>query len=166
MKEHRMNYLSLIGAESSVEKMKEVEPEKGFGERSELAQGVGKSGHYIGGIRLEPPRNTITVPVQKGKVLTTDGPFAETKEQLGVYDLIEARDPNEAIQVASRLPGARIGCVEGGRSDRRAGAAGWAAHHSDRGDERAAGKLADRAAAGRCAEARHRGASLAPACPR
>jgi hypothetical protein len=50
--------------------------------------------------------------VRKGKVSTTDGPFAETKEQLGGYYLIEAKDLNEAIQVASRIPGARIGCVE------------------------------------------------------
>ena len=52
------------------------------------------------------------VRVRDGKVLTTDGPFAETKEQLGGYYLIEARDLNEAIQVAARIPGARLGCVE------------------------------------------------------
>jgi hypothetical protein len=50
--------------------------------------------------------------VRNGEVSTTDGPFAETKEQLGGYYLIEAKDMNEAIQVASRIPGARIGCVE------------------------------------------------------
>ncbi len=58
-----------------------------------------------------PPAAT-TVRVRKGKVSTTDGPFAETKEQLGGYYVIEAKDLNEAIQVAARIPGARIGCVE------------------------------------------------------
>jgi len=52
------------------------------------------------------------VRVRQGRVATTDGPFAETKEQLGGYYLVEARDLNEAIQVASRIPGARLGCVE------------------------------------------------------
>ena len=50
--------------------------------------------------------------MRNGKVSTTDGPFAETKEQLGGYYLIEAKDLNEAIQVASKIPGARLGCVE------------------------------------------------------
>jgi len=59
-----------------------------------------------------PPHTATTVRVRKGKVSTTDGPYAETKEQLGGYYIIEARDLNEAIQVASRIPGARIGCVE------------------------------------------------------
>jgi hypothetical protein len=54
----------------------------------------------------------VTVRVRNGKIATTDGPFAETKEQFGGYYLIEARDLNEAIQVASRIPGARMGCVE------------------------------------------------------
>ena len=59
-----------------------------------------------------PPSAATTVRVRKGKVAITDGPYAETKEQLGGYYLIEARDLNEAIQVASRIPGARIGYVE------------------------------------------------------
>jgi hypothetical protein len=54
----------------------------------------------------------ITVSVRNGKVSTTDGPFAETKEQLGGYYVIEAKDLNEAIQVAANIPGARFGCVE------------------------------------------------------
>ncbi len=62
--------------------------------------------------RLQPPDAAITVGVRKGKVTTTDGPFAETKEQLGGYYIIAAKDLNEAIQIASRIPGARIGCAE------------------------------------------------------
>jgi hypothetical protein len=61
---------------------------------------------------LLPPEAATTVRVRNGKVLTTDGPYAETKEQLGGYYVIEARDMNEAIQVAARIPGARFGCVE------------------------------------------------------
>ncbi len=57
-------------------------------------------------------RAATTVRVRDGKVSTTDGPFAETKEQLGGYYMIDARDLNEAIQVAARIPGARTGCVE------------------------------------------------------
>jgi hypothetical protein len=70
------------------------------------------SGHYLGGNDLEPVQAATTVRVRNGKVSTTDGPFAETKEQLGGYYLIEARDLNEAIQVASRIPSARLGSIE------------------------------------------------------
>ena len=59
-----------------------------------------------------PPDAATTVRVRSGKILTTDGPYAETKEQLGGYYVVEATDLNEAIQLASRIPGARIGCVE------------------------------------------------------
>ena len=62
--------------------------------------------------RLQSVDTATTVRVRNGKLSTTDGPFAETKEQLGGFFLIEARDLNEAIQIASRLPGARIGCIE------------------------------------------------------
>ena len=69
-------------------------------------------GQYIGGNALQPTRTASTVRVRNGKLSTTDGPYVETKEQLGGYYLIEARDLNEAIQVASRIPGARFGGVE------------------------------------------------------
>jgi hypothetical protein len=59
-----------------------------------------------------PPATATTVRVRNGKVSATDGPYAETKEQLGGYFLIEARDRSEAVQVAARIPGAWIGCVE------------------------------------------------------
>jgi hypothetical protein len=70
------------------------------------------SGHYIVSNALQRARTARTLRVRGGKVSVTDGPFAETKEQLGGYYLIEARDLNEAIQIASKIPGARIGCVE------------------------------------------------------
>jgi hypothetical protein len=61
---------------------------------------------------LQPTHTATAVRIRDGKLSTTDGPFAETKEQLGGYYLVEARDLNEAIRVASRIPGARIGTIE------------------------------------------------------
>jgi len=71
-----------------------------------------KSGHFIGANALQPVSAATTVRVRNSKVSTTDGPFAETKEHLGGYILIEARDLNEAIQVAGKIPMARIGSIE------------------------------------------------------
>jgi hypothetical protein len=71
-----------------------------------------KSGHYIASDALQPVHAATTLRVQKGKVSTTDGPFAETKEQLGGFILINARDLNDAIQVAAKIPPARLGCIE------------------------------------------------------
>lgn len=71
-----------------------------------------KSGHFVGGNDLKPVRTATTVRVRNGKVSSTDGPFAETKEHLGGYYLIEARDLDDAIQVAARIPSARFGSIE------------------------------------------------------
>lgn len=71
-----------------------------------------KSGHAIACQVLEPIQSATTVRVRKGRVSIMDGPFAETKEQLGGFVLINARDLNEAIQVASKIPPARLGSVE------------------------------------------------------
>ena len=73
---------------------------------------IRKSGHMLGGNALQPPNTATTVRVRNGKVSTTDGPFAETKEQLGGYYLVEAADLNDAIQVAARIPGAKTGSIE------------------------------------------------------
>lgn len=107
-----MKYLCLICAEKVMEQMSAADAEKHFGEYTEFTDAIRKSGHYISCNRLQPARAATTVRVRSGKVSTTDGPFVETKEQLGGYYLIEAKDLNEAIQVASRIPGARFGCVE------------------------------------------------------
>jgi len=107
-----MKYLCLICAETLMEQMPEADAEKHYEEYSEFTEGIRRSGHFIGCNRLLPPHAATTVRVRKGKVSTIDGPYAETKEQLGGYYVIKARDLNEAIQVASRIPGARIGCVE------------------------------------------------------
>ncbi len=70
------------------------------------------SGHFLDGAPLEPIATATTVRVRDGKISVTDGPFAETKEQLAGFYLIEARDLNEAIQVAARIPPARLGSIE------------------------------------------------------
>lgn len=107
-----MKYLCLICAETVMEQMTEAAAEKHYEEYSEFTEAIRESEHFLGCNRLQPPDAAITVRVRKGKVTTTDGPFAETKEQLGGYYVIEAKDLNEAIRIASRIPGARIGCVE------------------------------------------------------
>jgi hypothetical protein len=71
-----------------------------------------KCGHYIVAEALESSHDSTIVKIRNGKMIVTDGPFTETKEQLGGFFLIEARDLNEAIQVASRIPCARLGSVE------------------------------------------------------
>ena len=71
-----------------------------------------KSGHYMASDALQPGQTATTIRIRDGKVFTTDGPFAETKEQLGGFYLIEASDLNDAIEVASKIPPARLGCIE------------------------------------------------------
>ena len=73
---------------------------------------MGKRGVLQGGERLRPTSDATTVRVRDGETLTTDGPFAETKEQVGGYFLVDCKDLDEAIEVAAQLPGARTGCVE------------------------------------------------------
>jgi hypothetical protein len=73
---------------------------------------VRKSGHCLASEALESVRTATTVRVRNGKVAVTDGPFAETKEQLAGFYMIDARDLDEAIRLASKIPPARVGCVE------------------------------------------------------
>jgi hypothetical protein len=74
--------------------------------------GLRRSGHHIAAEALESVHSATTVRVRNGKVSVTDGPFAETKEQLAGFYLIDAKDLNEAIQLASKIPPARVGSVE------------------------------------------------------
>jgi hypothetical protein len=92
--------------------MPKAEADAMMGEYFAFTEGVKKSGHYIGGEALQPTQSATTVRVRNGKVSSTDGPFAETKEQLGGYYLINARDLNDAIQVAAKIPSAKIGSIE------------------------------------------------------
>ena len=77
-----------------------------------FTQSIVQSGHFKGGDALERSTTATTVRVRNGKAVTTDGPFAETREQLGGYYLIEAQDLDDAIGVAARIPGARMGSIE------------------------------------------------------
>ena len=71
-----------------------------------------QSGHAIASSLLQPVQTATTIRVRNGKLSISDGPFAETKEQLGEFYLIEARDLNDAIRLASKMPLARLGCIE------------------------------------------------------
>lgn len=109
-----MKYLCLICADLPymMEQLPEADAAKHFEEYRAFTEDIRKNGHYIASNRLLPPAAATTVRVRNGKASTTDGPFAETKEQIGGYYVIEAKDLNEAIRIASRIPGARFGCVE------------------------------------------------------
>jgi hypothetical protein len=107
-----MKFLCLISAETLMEWMSESEAARLYEEYRDFTDSVRREGRLIDCNRLLPPDAAITVRVRGGRISTTDGPFVETKEQLGGYYVIEARDLNEALQVASRIPGARLGCVE------------------------------------------------------
>jgi hypothetical protein len=107
-----MKYLCLICAETVMEHFSDADAQMQFQEYAEFTDDIKKSGHFIGANRLKPRDTATTIRVRNGKIVVTDGPFAETKEQLGGYYLIEAKDLDDAIRVASRIPGARYGCVE------------------------------------------------------
>lgn len=77
-----------------------------------LAHDINVSGHYLDAAPLEPVSTAVSLRVREGKRLVTDGPFAETREQLGGYFFIDAGDLDEALDIAARIPGARIGTVE------------------------------------------------------
>jgi hypothetical protein len=93
-------------------KLPQTEAEKWMAEYRAFGESIKTSGQYIAAERLQPTSSSTTVRIRDGRLSTTDGPFAETTEQLGGFYMIEARDLNEAIQVASRIPGAKHGSVE------------------------------------------------------
>jgi hypothetical protein len=108
-----MRYLCLIYEdESKWGTMPKADADAMMGEYFAFTDAIKKSGHHLGGEALQPTQTATTVRVRQGKISSTDGPFAETKEQLGGYYLINARDLNDAIQIASRIPSARTGAVE------------------------------------------------------
>jgi hypothetical protein len=108
-----MKYLCLIyNEEKKIGALPESESRNMMGEYNAFTQSIKTSGQLLGGERLQPTHTATTIRSRNGKVSTTDGPFAETKEQLGGFYLIDARDLNDAIQVASRIPGTRTGSIE------------------------------------------------------
>ena len=108
-----MRYLCLIYEDEKWwEKASEADMQKGMADYNGFTQSIKQSGKYIGGEALQPTKTATSVRIRNGKLSTTDGPYVETKEQLGGYYLINAKDLNDAVQVASRIPGAQHGTVE------------------------------------------------------
>ncbi|MEO8257574.1 MAG: YciI family protein [Acidobacteriota bacterium] len=108
-----MKYVCLIyDEEKKAAAMSKAEGDAFMGEYFAFTEGIKKSGQYAGGEALQPVQSATTVRVRDGKLSTTDGPFAETKEQLGGFYLINADNLDEAIQVAAKIPSVRIGSVE------------------------------------------------------
>jgi len=108
-----VQYLLLIyEAETVVSTMTEAEQGQMYAEYMSFSAGVKQSGHFLAGEALQPIETATTVRVRDGKTLTTDGPFAETREQLGGFYMIEAKDLDEATAIAARIPGAKYGSIE------------------------------------------------------
>ena len=108
-----MKYLLLIYSnEADWADISEAEQGKIFEEYMTYTRSIKRSGNYLGGEALQPIATATTVRVRNGKTLTTDGPFAETREQLGGFYFVEAKDLDEATALAARIPSARLGSVE------------------------------------------------------
>ena len=105
-----MQYLLMIYA-SEAEHAK-LDQAKMYEEYGAFTQCIVKNGNFKGADRLQPVSTATTVRVRDGKTLTTDGPFAETREQLGGYYLVDAKDLDTALGLAARIPGAKTGSVE------------------------------------------------------
>ena len=108
-----MQYLLLIyGNEKAAADMSDADKGAHFMAYKTFTDDIKSSKQYVGGNALQPIGTATTVRVRNGKTQTTDGPFAETREQLGGYYLVEARDLDEATKIAARIPGAAIGSIE------------------------------------------------------
>ena len=106
-----MKYMLLIYLNEQAG-LSEAERQECYQESTQLAQQLHSSGQYLGANPLHPTSMATSIRVREGKRLVTDGPFAETREQLGGYFLIEANDLDAAIDIAARIPMARKGTVE------------------------------------------------------
>lgn len=108
-----MQYMLLIYTEEKkIAGLPEAELGKLMADFNAFSKSIVDSGNFVAGGRLQPIETATTVRVREGKTLTTHGPFAETREQLGGYYLVEARDLDEALAIAARIPGARHGSIE------------------------------------------------------
>jgi hypothetical protein len=108
-----MKYMLLIySSEQQWNAMTPAQMQATMGEYRTFTQSIQASGHMVGGERLDGVTTATSVRVRDDKTLTTDGPYAETKEQLAGYYIVEAKDIDEAIGIAARIPGARYGAVE------------------------------------------------------
>ena len=108
-----MQYLLMIYRnEAELGKMDATARQKMTAEYGAFTQSIIQSGNFKAGDGLQPTTTATTVRVREGKTLTTDGPFAETREQFGGYYLVDAKDLDAAIAIAARIPGARFGSIE------------------------------------------------------
>lgn len=105
-----MKYMLLVYLDEQA--LSEAERQKCFVESAQLARDLNACGNYLAAGPLHPVATATSVRVREGKRLVTDGPFAETREQLGGYYLIEARDLDEAMSIAERVPVAKAGTIE------------------------------------------------------
>jgi hypothetical protein len=110
---NQMQYLLMIYSnEVEYAKLDAATSKKMMEEYGAFTQSIIQGGNFKAGDRLQPTTTATTVRLRDGKTLTTDGPFAETREQLGGYYLIEAKDLDAALDIAARIPGARLGSIE------------------------------------------------------
>jgi hypothetical protein len=108
-----MQYLLMIYQnEAEYAKIDAATGQKMLGEYQTFTQSIIQSGNFKAGDRLQPTTTATTVRVREGKTLTTDGPFAETREQLAGYYMVDAKDLDSAIAIAARIPGAKSGSIE------------------------------------------------------
>jgi hypothetical protein len=107
-----VKFLCLICAERVMEQLTPEEAKQHYDDYGVFTREASANGQLLGANRLQPPGTAVTVRVRNGKVSSTDGPWVETREQLGGYYLIDARDIDEAVQLAAKIPGAWVGCVE------------------------------------------------------
>jgi hypothetical protein len=105
-----MRYVLLVYADEQT--WTEAERRLCSGELAELAYQLRSKGQYIASLPLQPVLTATSVRVREGRRMVSDGPFAETREQLGSFFLIDAKDLDEAIAIAGKIPGARRGTVE------------------------------------------------------
>jgi hypothetical protein len=110
MEGHTLKYMLLIYADEQA--WTEPERQLCYGESTDLANELKAKGQYIAASPLQPVATATSVRVREGRRTMTDGPFAETREQLGGFFMIEAKDLDEAVAVAGRIPAARKGTVE------------------------------------------------------
>jgi hypothetical protein len=110
MEVNKMKYMLLVYLNEQV--MSDAEREHCYVESAQLTQDLNSAGQYLHAGPLHPIATATSVQVRDGKRLVTDGPFAETREQLGGYYLVEANDLDEAIRIAERIPPARFGTIE------------------------------------------------------
>lgn len=108
-----MQYMLLIyDEEKAWAKMSQAEAGKMLSDYGAFTQAIKQSGHFQAGAPLQPTQTATTVRLREGRRITTDGPFAETKEQLAGYYLIDAKDLDEALAIAAKIPSASIGSIE------------------------------------------------------